>query len=237
MQDPIIDEALKSLNQFNPKSVFLYGSRGRGDAKPDSDYEVGVIFDDDKYVQRSDIHAAIGNSQVKAYPFMWSELSHGTFKHVFQRSIYLREIIKGGKTISGESLVENIDPVPITTLDLIQRLRFDIGQALASLLSYRSGDMPTSMEEFSKSCLFGLRCLEILELKEFPVGYVEIYKLSGKLKGVEEYKQVIDAAFAQRSGSEPPEIDTIFENISLLDTFIEPKIVAFFNETGNIPVI
>ena len=52
-----------------------------------------------------------------------------------------------------------------------------------------------------------------------------------------EYKQVIDAAFAQRSGSEPPEIDTIFENISLLDTFIEPKIVAFFNETGNIPVI
>ncbi len=64
--DPIIQATLKTLEQFHPKSVFLYGSRGRGDAKPDSDYEIGVIFDDDKYVQRSDIHAAVTDSQVKA---------------------------------------------------------------------------------------------------------------------------------------------------------------------------
>lgn len=237
MQDEVIDEVIESLKQFNPKSVFLYGSRGRGDARPDSDYEVGVIFDDDKYVQRSEIHAAISNSSVKAYPFKWSELSSGTFAHVFQRSIYLREIIVGGKTIDGEHLIEQIPPVPITTLDLIQRLRFDIGQALAALLSYRSGDMPTSMEEFSKSCLFGLRCLIILELRQFPVGYEDIYDLSKQLKGIEEYKNVVDAAYAQRSQEDPPEIDVIFENISLLDTFIEPKIVSFFEEKGNIETI
>lgn len=61
--------------------------------------------------------------------------------------------------------------------------------------------------------------------------------MSGKLDGIEEYRQVIDAAFVQRSGAKPPDIDIIFESISLLDTFIEPKIVGFFNENGNITIL
>lgn len=231
--DPVITDTLESLAQFSPKSVFLYGSRGRGDAKPDSDYEIGVIFDDEQYVQRSDIHAAISNPQVKAYPFKWEELLHGTFSHVFQKSLYLREIIQGGQTIAGEHLIEQIPPLPITTLDLIQSLRFEIGLALAALFSYRAGDMKTSMEEFSKSCLFGLRCLEILELKTFPLGYDEIYKQSAKLTTPPEYREVIEAAYAQRKGGKVPGIDMLFENISLLDTFIEPKILAVFNAQGN----
>lgn len=200
---------------------------------PDSDYEIGVIFDDDKYVQRSDIHAAITNPLVKAYPFKWGELANGTFSHVFQKSIYLREIIKGGRTISGEHLVEQIPPPPITTQDLIQRLRFDIGMALAALLSFRAGDVQTSMEEFSKSCFFGLRCLEILELKTFPVGYDEIYELSAKVVSDPEYRTVIEAAREVRKTGKATSIDIIFKNISLLDTVIEPKILAAFQARGN----
>ena len=237
MNDPVITDTLDRLTRFNPKSVFLYGSRGRGDAKPGSDYEVGVIFDDGKYVQRSEIHAAISDPRVKVYPFKWEELSHGTFGHVFQKSIYMREIIKGGKTLAGEHLVEQIPPPPITVLDLMQRLRFDIGMALAAILSYRAGDMQTSMEEFSKSCLFGVRCLEMLELKAFPLGYEEIYDLSGKLVAEPEYRRVIEAAYAQRKDGEVPSIDVLFDNISLLDTFIEPKIMAVFNAQGNVEVI
>lgn len=237
MNDKTVNETIASLNKFGPKSIFLYGSRGRDDAKPDSDYEVGVIFDDNKYVQRSDIHAAITNPSVKAYPFKWSELVNGTFSHVFQKSIYLRELVKGGRTIAGEHLIEQVPLLPITTLDLIQRLRFDIGQALAALLSYRAGDMKTSMEEFSKSCLFGCRTLEILELKAFPVGYKEIYKLSEKLVQEPEYREVIEFAYAQRNGGKVPSIDILFENISLLDTLIEPRIVALFNEQGNQQII
>lgn len=231
--DQVIASTLQILSKFNPKSVFLYGSRGRGDAKPDSDYEIGVIFDDDKYVQRSDIHAAITNPSVKAYPFKWGELSSGTFGHVFQKSIYLREIVMGGKTIAGEHLIEQIPPPPITTLDLIQRLRFDIGMALAAILSYRTGDMQTSMEEFSKSCFFGLRCLVILELKTFPVGYDEIYELSAKLVDDPEYKAVIDAAHNVRKTGKQASMNILFNNISLLDTLIEPKILAAFNAHGN----
>jgi predicted nucleotidyltransferase len=231
--DPVLKETLSALNKFSPKSVFLYGSRGRGDYRPDSDYEIGIIFDDEKYVQRSDIHAAISNPKVKAYPFKWSELLHGTFSHVFQKSIYLREIIKAGRTLAGEHLIEQIPPPPITILDLIQRHRFDIGMALAALLSFRAGDMQTSMEEFSKSCLFGLRTFEILELKTFPVGYREIYELSGDIVTEPEYRAVIDAAHAQREGGQVPSIDILYENISLLDTFIEPRIIAAFKSSGN----
>jgi len=235
--DPVVTETLRVLSKFKPKSVFLYGSRGRGDATSESDYEIGVIFDDEKYVQRSEIHAAITNPKVKAYPFKWSELRDGTFSHVFQKSLYLREIVKSGRVIAGENLLERITPPPITTLDLIQRTRFDIGMALAALLSYRSGDMQTSMEEFSKSCFFGLRSLEILELKQFPIGYSEIYELSSKLVTEPEYRTVIDAAYAVRKKDETSSIDVIFDNISLLDSFIEPKILAAFKKSGNVTIL
>jgi predicted nucleotidyltransferase len=235
--DPVIAEALQALSKFNPKSVFLCGSRGRNDFMPDSDYEMGVIFEDDKYVQRSDIHAAITNPNVKAYPFKWTELLNGTFAHVFQKSLYLREIIKGGRTIAGEPLIEQIPPLPITTLDLIQRTRFDIGMALAALLSFRAGDMQTSMEEFSKSCFFGMRSLEILELKKFPIGYDEIYELSAAVVVEPEYRTVIEAAHAIRKGEQSPGIDIIFENISLLDSFVEPKILAAFKTYGNVDIL
>lgn len=233
MNDEVITGALKALEQFNPKSVFLYGSRGRQDFKPDSDYEIGVIFDDDKYIERRDIHTAIKDAKVKAYPFKWSELLHGRLSHVFQKSIFLREIIKGGRTIDGEHLIEQIPPPPITTLDLIQRLRFDIGMALAAILSFRAGDMQTSMEEFSKACFFGVRCLEILELRTFPLNYDEIYELSAKVIKEPKYREVIEAAHAFRQTGRQTSMDNLFENISLLDTYIEPKLLATFTAKGN----
>jgi predicted nucleotidyltransferase len=235
--DPIIITALQALEKFTPKSIFLYGSRGRGDANPDSDYEIGIIFDDDRYVQRSDIHAAITNPNVKAYPFKWSELSHGTLDFLFQKSIYLREIIQGSKTIAGEDLIVTIPPLPISTLDLMLRVRFDIGTALAALLSFRAGDMQTSMEEFSKSCFFGLRCLEILELETFPLGYDQIYDLSPDVVKESEYQEVVEAAHEFRKTGKIPGIDILYKNISLLDSFVEPKLVAAFKARGNEKVI
>lgn len=231
--DPIVISALQALAKFNPKSVFLYGSRGRGDAKPDSDYEIGVVFDDDKYVQRSDIQAAIASPQVKAYPFKWSELRDGAFGFVFQKSLYMREIVKGGKTIAGEDLLGQIAVPPITTLDLVQDIRFYVARALDAMVVFREGHTELGAEIFSKSCFLGLRCLEILELKTFPVGYDEIYELSGKVVTEPEYRAVIEAAYALRKGGQMPSIDVLFKNISLLDTFIEPKIIEAFKVRSN----
>lgn len=235
--DPIVTSALQALAKFNPKSVFLYGSRGRGDAKPDSDYEIGVVFDDDKYVQRSDIHAAIASPQVKAYPFKWSELRDGTFGFVFQKSLYMREIVKGGKTVAGEDLLGQIAVPPITTLDLVQDIRFYVARALDAMLVFREGHVQLGAEMFSKSCFLGLRCLEILDLKTFPIGYDEIYELSGKVVAEPEYRAVIEAAHALRKDEQMPSIDILFKNISLLDSLIEPKIIAAFKAEGDKEIV
>jgi predicted nucleotidyltransferase len=231
--DPIVARTIATLEKFEPKSIFVYGSRGRGDARTDSDYEVGVIFDEDKYVRRSDIHAAIIDKQVKAYPFRWDELLHGTFSHVFQKSIYLREIIKGGRTVAGDHLIEQIPPLPITTLDLVQDIRFYIGRALDAMLVLREGHNDLAIDMYSKSCFFGLRDFIILEFKTFPLGYEEIYELASEHIAESEYREVIEAARQVRINNTLPNMNILFQNISLLDSYIEPKVLASFNKDGN----
>jgi hypothetical protein len=89
------------------------------------------------------------------------------------------------------------------------------------------------MDAFSKSCFFGIRCLEILELSTFPLGYDEIYETSKQLQLTSEYRAVIDAALAYRKSGLAVHEDILYKNISLLDSVIEPKIIKAFNEQGN----
>jgi len=235
--DATIAATLAALEQFKPKSVFLYGSRSRQDFTPDSDYEIGVIFDDKMYVSRSTIHAAINTSHVRVYPFKWSELANAIFDTPFQRSIYLREIIKTGKTIAGDDLLATIALLPITTLDLVQDIRFYIGRSLDAMLSLRNGDTATGNEAFSKSCLFGVRDLIILELRVFPLGYDDIFELSHGLVIEDKYRRVIESAHILRRSSEKVETNLLFENISLLNNVIEKRIVAAFKARGDREII
>ena len=231
--DPIISKILVDLQQFHPVSVFLYGSRGRGDNKPDSDYEIGVIFDDDKYINRATIHSAITDPQVKAYPFKRGELLNGSLDFLFQKSLYLREIIMGAKTIFGENLIPRIDPLPITNLDLVQDIRFSIARALDALLAFRSGAIQTSMDLLVKSCFYGLRDLEIQQLKIFPLGYNRIYELSHKLAMDADNQAVIEAVHNFRETNIQPPDSIIYDNISLLDSLIEPKLVYALKQHGD----
>lgn len=231
-KDTVIAGAIEVLDRFKPRSIFLYGSRARTDFMPDSDYEIGVIFDESAYVNRSEIHKAISSPEVKAYPFKTQQLMDGTFDTPFQRAIYLRELALGGRTLKGERIIEKMTPPQITTFDLVQRIRFDMGYALAAVLSMRSGDDKTCKEEFSKSCLFGIRCLEILEYREFSIGYDAIYEVAAKVIKEPEYLRVVEAAFALRRKDSDVPSDIVFKNISLLNS-IDHKITASFGEYGN----
>ena len=117
-------------------------------------------------------------------------------------------------------------------IDTLQRIRFDLGFALASIISYRNGDKITASLEFSKSCLFGVRCLEILKLKKFPLTYNEIYNLSRKLK-LGEYHKLVKDAFNLRLGKIKLKEENLFKNISFLNEFIELKIIKYFERYGN----
>ncbi|MFH1308385.1 MAG: hypothetical protein ABII94_01205 [Patescibacteria group bacterium] len=217
----------------NPVSIFLYGSRARTDYLSRSDYEIGVLIKKNKYVNRSKIKKSINEKGFNIYPFKYEDFIKGKLDTPFQKAIYLQEIIKAGKTLKGEKIIESIKVPAIKVLDIIQDLRFNLGRAFDAMHSYRNGDRFTANYTFYKSCMFGLRDLEILKLKKFVVSYDEIYKLSKKLKLDKEYKDLIYTAYRTRQGKKKFQYKDIFTNMSFLNNFIEPQIIDYFDKNGN----
>ncbi len=216
----------------NPVSIFLYGSRARTDFLKRSDFEIGVLIPKRRYVGRSEIKKLINEKGFNIYPFEYEDFLKYKIDTPFQKTIYLRDLILSGRTLRGKKVIENMKPPEIRDLDVIQRIRFDLGFALASIISYRNDDKITASLEFSKSCLFGTRCLEILKLKKFPLTYNEIYNLSKNLK-LGEYQALVKNAYNLRLGKIKLKEEYLFKNISFLNEFIEPKLVIYFERYGN----
>jgi len=210
-----LNETIDAIaSKYNPASIFLYGSRARTDAKSNSDYEVGVLYKRGSKIARRDIQALNPHKKIIVYPFEYESFLEHKIDTPFPEKIFLRELVEAGKTLFGEKVLENLATPDIQAIDLLQRVRFDTGIALAAMLSARHGDKLSSAAGFSKSCLFGVRCLVILKLKQFPTEYDDIWKHAKQL-GLEDYHDLFDQAFAFRSGKEP-KAESLYKNISLL---------------------
>ncbi len=222
----------KIINLCNPTSVFLYGSRARTDFLKRSDFEIGVLIPENRYFSRSDIKKYIDIPSVSIYTFKLEDFANGIIDTPFQKSVYLRELISAGKTLYGEKVIERMKPPAITIIDLMQDLRFNIGYALASIISHRNHDPKTTSLEFYKSCLFGTRNLVLLKKRKFALTYDEIFLLSKEIN-LDIYFDLVNTAYQCRLGkTKYSEID-LFKNISYLNKFIEPELVKYFKEYGN----
>jgi len=227
-----LEETIKVItDKFDPISIFLYGSRARTDSVNQSDYEVGILYKRAKRISRTDLKAVNKNKDIVLYPFEYEDFITYKIDTPFPENIYLRELIKAGKTLYGEKVIENLQPPKITTLDLLQRVRFDTGFALAAILSKRNGDETTAIIEFPKSCLFGVRCLIILDIKYFPLTYDDIYEQSKKFD-LGEYREVVDHAYAVRKGEKIDE-NFLYRNISLLNKLIKNRILESLHKDGD----
>jgi len=52
-RDPILAEIVRRLvAAYEPERIYLFGSKARGDADPDSDYDLAVIVPDDASAER-----------------------------------------------------------------------------------------------------------------------------------------------------------------------------------------
>ena len=227
-----IAEVVEGLQQFKPESVFLYGSRARTDYLPTSDHEVGVLFRKASYVGRGELSQAVGRTGFSIYPFRYEDFVQYNPDTPFQKTIYMRELIEGGRTLSGADVVEQMKPPEIKALDLLQDIRFSLGRALDAVISNRNGDKVSAGLGFSKSCLFGVRCLEIADLQQFPLTYDDIYRLSSQVV-LPEYQPVVEAAYKSRQEHTPIQPDQLFRNISLLNQVVEPRLVLEFENEGN----
>lgn len=228
MQDKIIE----SLTPLEPRSIFLYGSRGRGDHREDSDWEIGVVFEDEKIVRRKFLQERVRLDSAAAYPFKLSDVIAGKFNNPFVDSIFARELAEGAKTIYGQAVVENLKPPKITALDLLAAIRFSIGCAFSAVLAHRNGEFKIASKEFYDSCLFGLRLLIILQKGEFVCKPGEIYKRGLDLKLQDRHSAVIEHAHMVRARQRELQADMAFDNLVLLD-FIEQQILLELKLNGD----
>ncbi|MGM0438854.1 MAG: nucleotidyltransferase domain-containing protein [Patescibacteria group bacterium] len=168
----------KIIETCDPESIFLYGSRARGDSLPSSDTEIGVLTNKD--------HPRFDS----VFFFSYKDFKNSQIDTPFPTDIYLRELSLSAKTLYGEEVVENFTPPPVTTISLLERINFDCATALY-------GAKLKNKELFYKSVLFGVRNLIILKNKDFPLTYEDIYKEAENLD-LKEFDSLPKIAFATR---------------------------------------
>lgn len=115
-----LEEIVNKLNQaFSPVSVVLYGSRARTDFLERSDYEIGLFCSQDNPVIWEDVKKVVNEKGINIYPFVYEDFLKGDFDTPFQKTIYKRELIVAGKTLSGEN-IQGLIPPKIKILILLK---------------------------------------------------------------------------------------------------------------------
>lgn len=213
-------ERLESV--CTPESIFLYGSRARGDHAEDSDFEIGVVLTEANYVSRSTLKEAVSDTDFSIFPFRIEDLKSGNPDTPFNKHIYLRELKETAKTLSGQNIIENLEVPEITDIDLISDAQFNLGLALSAVLVERNGDVKTATPMFYKSCLFAARALLMKTTAQFPKSYEEIGACTSVLELDNEFTELINNALLARRGERQPETRDLYKNISFINQVVIP---------------
>jgi HEPN domain-containing protein/predicted nucleotidyltransferase len=90
--DPVLTSITRTIvERFVPERVLLFGSRARGDARHDSDYDLMIVMDDPANDKKEAIHEAIGHEHsvdivvVTPERFEWARSDVGTLSYIVER--------------------------------------------------------------------------------------------------------------------------------------------------------
>ncbi|GIX48158.1 MAG: hypothetical protein KatS3mg131_2369 [Candidatus Tectimicrobiota bacterium] len=85
-RDPILAEIVRRLvSAYQPERIYLFGSKARGEAGPDSDYDLLVVVPDDAPPQRHDpalAYRALCGTGIGADVIVWTRTRFERRKHV-----------------------------------------------------------------------------------------------------------------------------------------------------------
>ncbi len=231
------NEIIKKIGEtFNPVSIFLYGSRARTDFLQESKYDCGLLYFRNNGIAASEVEKIIVGSNINLKLIEYEKFMEYEFEVLFPELIFFRDIIGMGKTVFGKEIVEKLRPAPISILDVLEEFRFETGLAHASMLSFKRKELVTAKKEFCKSCLYAVRCLIILQTKQFPFTYEQIYKFSLTLKLGKQYNEVIKHAFEVRKSGDIQE-SYLHDNTLFLNEAVREKIVEKLKAEGNAVLI
>ncbi|MCP9441838.1 MAG: nucleotidyltransferase domain-containing protein, partial [Nitrospira sp.] len=84
--DPVLPEIVRRLVEvYEPERIYLFGSKARGEAGPDSDYDLLVVVQDDAPVERRDsdlAYRALRGTGIGADVIVWTHSRFERRKHV-----------------------------------------------------------------------------------------------------------------------------------------------------------
>lgn len=213
----------KIYDEFNPESIFLYGSKARTDWVKNSDYEVGILYLSNNKISRSELKKTNPIKNLHLYPFNYDEFLTNDLDTPFPKVVYMWGLITKSKTLYGKKIVENLKLPNITLIDLLEEAVFQLSRAYSAVLSERENDLVNAQAGFSKSALYSARVLLLLENSEFPIEYDQIMKKSLKLPVEEEYKFLIKHAYDVRLGA-TLDLQMLYKNISFINKGVVKKI-------------
>ena len=222
-QYPDLQKVIDKLSKnYNPYSIFLYGSKATISSNINSDYEIGIIFEDDKYISRQEIAKLINNKNYSIFPFRLSEVKSYNIDTPFEKNIYMNVLISGGsKTLYGQHILEDLEPPIITKENLLADINFNLGIALAAVRVYKSGNIILANDMFYKSCLYVTRDFIYFHTNKLCLSYKEIYENFKQLEILKDYKEILDTAYYLRvNPNETIEPKIYYKNISYINQFI-----------------
>lgn len=218
-----LEEVVQRLvKSFSPYSIFLYGSKATETDNEDSDYEVGVIFEDDKYISRRIIAEKVSAKDFAIYPFRLGEIMSYDIDTPFQKTIYLNVLANGGsKTLYGVPVLQSLAVPAITTEDLLADINFNLGVAFSAVRAYKEGDIDLANNLFYKACFFATRDLIYHRLNKLCLSYHEIYGTSQEISELDAYREVLDASYSLRNHRDATIASSMYyKNISYINQFI-----------------
>ena len=101
--DPVLDEIVRRLSEvYHPLRIYLFGSTARGDAGPDSDYDVMVILPDEapQHLRRGiPGYRALRGTGVAADVHVWPQGEFNRQLHL--KASFPSTIVREGKLLYG----------------------------------------------------------------------------------------------------------------------------------------
>ncbi|HPR99544.1 MAG TPA: nucleotidyltransferase domain-containing protein [Candidatus Woesebacteria bacterium] len=210
----------------NPVSIFLYGSMSRNDFVEGSDYEIGVIYEEDKRWTRQRLRDLHSFENVKIYPFVKEELLRGEIDTPFPKLIYLHGLLHDSLILYGQKLEDIIKVTKISKDDLLEAVGFCLGRAYSAVVSSRQKDWIAVRDNFTKSSLYGFQILIFLKTGKLVFSYKEIEEKAGNLIEV-EYRDLFNHVMQVRKNDAAIETSLLYKNISFLNKSILKAIRKF----------